>query len=213
MAVKFTNNATTTLAGSISSSSTSLSVASGTGVLFPALSSSADWFMATLVKLVAGTPVQEIVKVTARSSDAMTIVRAQEGTTATTFAAGDKIELRITAKALQDVVDAQRSTVVSVTANTSTTNLDLSLGDIFLVTVAANTTINFTNAPSGAYAFTVHLINDATAGRTVAFQTAKYADGAPPPRTTAANATDIYSFYTVDSGATYIGAKTYNNIS
>ena len=39
----------------------------------------------------------EIVKVTARSSDSMTVVRAQDNTTARAFAIGDRFELRPTA--------------------------------------------------------------------------------------------------------------------
>ena len=50
MTIKFTNNATTTLASGINSSVTSLSVASGTGTLFPTLSGS-DFFYALLVNL------------------------------------------------------------------------------------------------------------------------------------------------------------------
>ena len=46
----------------------------------------------------------EIVKVTARTSDIFTVVRAQEGTTARAYAAADKIELRITAASLANMV-------------------------------------------------------------------------------------------------------------
>lgn len=96
MTIKFTNNATTTLASGINSSVTSLSVASGTGTLFPTISSP-DVFYATLAN-VAGTV--EIIKVTARSTDAFTIVRGQDGTTPLSWAAGDKVELRPTAAGL-----------------------------------------------------------------------------------------------------------------
>lgn len=91
---QFTNNAATTLASGITNVATSLTVATGTGGLFPALTG-ANFFYCTLQN-VAGTAV-EIVKVTARSSDTFTIVRAQEGTTATAFSTGDKVELRLTA--------------------------------------------------------------------------------------------------------------------
>lgn len=99
--VKFTNNAVSKLAGSLTAIATSLSVTASEGSKFPSLSGG-DWFMSTLVKLVAGAPVYEIVKVTARAGDVLTIVRGQEGTTATTFSAGDIIELRMTAGAADE---------------------------------------------------------------------------------------------------------------
>jgi hypothetical protein len=88
----FTNNASTTLASSINSSVTSLTVAAGYGALFPNPTAS-QYFYCTLSNT-AGTTI-EIVKVTARSTDTFTIVRAQDGTTASAFNAGDKVELRL----------------------------------------------------------------------------------------------------------------------
>lgn len=96
MAVLYTNNASTTLASGITNSATSLTVATGTGALFPSLSGG-DVFYATL----ASGSTYEIVKVTARSTDTFTIVRAQDGTSAAVWSTGDLVELRIT-KALLD---------------------------------------------------------------------------------------------------------------
>ena len=95
----FTNNAATTLASSILVGATSLTVSSGTGALFPTLAGSA-YFYCTLSNT-AGTTI-EIVKVTARSTDTFTIVRAQDNTSASAFTAGDKVELRLTAIDLQN---------------------------------------------------------------------------------------------------------------
>jgi hypothetical protein len=94
MSILFTNNASTTLASSITNVSTSLTVALGAGALFPN-PTLPDYFLVTL-QGVSGTPI-EIVKCTARSTDVLTIVRAQEGTTASGFSGGDKVELRVTA--------------------------------------------------------------------------------------------------------------------
>lgn len=99
MVMKFTNNATSTLASSINSSVTSLSVATGQGALFPTLGGG-DYFYCTLAN-VAGTV--EIIKVTARTSDTFTIVRGQDGTTGASWTAGDKVELRLVAASLNDV--------------------------------------------------------------------------------------------------------------
>ena len=94
MAALYTNNASTILASGITNSATSLTVQTGNGAKFPN-PTSPDYFMCTL-QGVSGTPI-EIIKVTARSTDTFTIVRAQEGTTASAFNANDIVELRITA--------------------------------------------------------------------------------------------------------------------
>ena len=93
--ITFTNFAATTLNTGINSSVTSLVVSSGTGALFPSLAG-AQYFYCTLVDAATGTT-REIVKVTARSTDTFTIVRGQESTTSSSYLAGDKVELRLTA--------------------------------------------------------------------------------------------------------------------
>ena len=90
MAVVFKNNAKTTLASNLSSSATSIAVADGS--VFPSLGSG-EIFFCTLDD---GTN-NEIVKVTAVSSNTLTVVRAQESTTARSFSSGDAAELRLTA--------------------------------------------------------------------------------------------------------------------
>lgn len=102
MAAKYTNNASTTLASSISSGATAFSVPSGKGDLFPILGAG-EWCYLTLVKLVGGVEVLEIVKATARATDNFTIVRAQQGTVATSFTAGDKVDCRVTAGGLAEM--------------------------------------------------------------------------------------------------------------
>jgi hypothetical protein len=97
--MSFANNAATTLASGINSSVTSLTVASGQGAIFPALSGS-QYFYCTLENT-AGT-IREIVKVTAVSTDTFTIVRAQDGTSAQSFSTGDKVELRLVRANLND---------------------------------------------------------------------------------------------------------------
>lgn len=93
MGVKVTNNATTTITADLSSTALSLTVATGTGVLFPVLGAG-DYFYATLVNTSGN---YEVVKVTARIDDVMTIVRAQEGTLALPFPDNSRFELRVTA--------------------------------------------------------------------------------------------------------------------
>lgn len=95
MAVLYTNNAATDIVSALSNSATSISVISGDGALFPN-PTNGDYFLATLQDQFTASII-EIVKVTARSGDTMTFVRAQEGTTAQSFASGSRFELRITA--------------------------------------------------------------------------------------------------------------------
>lgn len=102
MGALFANNATATLAAGISSGSTSVVVTSGQGALFPS-PSGGNYFYATIVN---ASNAIEIVKVTARVSDTFTVVRAQEGTTAAAWLAGDKIELRITAAGLSELASS-----------------------------------------------------------------------------------------------------------
>lgn len=97
MAQLFANNAQGTLASSVNTSTTTISLTTGAGSLFPS-PSGGDFFMLTLTQPGVESS-WEIVKVTARSSDSLTVVRAQEGTSAASWAAGSKAELRLTAGA------------------------------------------------------------------------------------------------------------------
>lgn len=119
-AVLFSNNATSALSAAITSTSaTSLLVTGGQGALFPVLSGG-DYFYATIVDTSNN---YEIVKVTARSTDTFTIVRAQEGTTARTFATGSKVELRPTAAGLNSKYDKTGGTITGDVTVTGTTTL------------------------------------------------------------------------------------------
>jgi hypothetical protein len=116
MTVKFTNNASATLATSINTSVTSISVTAGQGAQFPSLTSG-EFFYATLVD---SSNNLEIVKVTARSSDTLTVVRGQDSTTPRAYIAGDKIELRVVSAALNAMISD--AATYSDTINTNLTN-------------------------------------------------------------------------------------------
>jgi hypothetical protein len=92
MGIKLTNNATALVPLSVSSTQTSLTVTTGKGSLFPILGSG-DYFYATLMDVSSNF---EIVKVTARTDDTMTIVRGQENTLAIPFPANSRFEIRVT---------------------------------------------------------------------------------------------------------------------
>lgn len=94
----FKNNAYSTLAAGLLVGGTTLVVVAGQGDRFPVVSGS-DFALVTLQD--ASNNI-EVVKVTARAAgaDSMTIVRAQEGTTARAWNIGDIAELRITSAGL-----------------------------------------------------------------------------------------------------------------
>lgn len=106
---QFANNATTTVPSTISSGATSITVAAGTGALFPTLSGG-QFFVVTIVNTIASDPgfgQLEIVRCTARSGDVLTVTRAQEGTTAKNFPAACLLELRPTKQSFDNIYTAK----------------------------------------------------------------------------------------------------------
>ena len=101
---------------------------------------------------------------------------------------------------------AGKTTAVSSSSNTTT--LDLRLGDSFTTTLTENTTLAFSNPPSGTGlgCFIVKVKQDGTGGRTLAFPgTVDWAGGSAPDVSTGANDVDIFVFVTVDAGTIYYG--------
>ena len=97
------NNAQTVLAAGINATATSLTVNSGTGALFPNPSAGVSFFNLTLIDSATG-QLSEIVHVTARTGDTMTIARAQEGTTARAWSANDIAANMMTAGTLSYIL-------------------------------------------------------------------------------------------------------------
>jgi len=93
----FNNNAASTLDGAITDVATSLAVQAGDGALFPSPTGN-EYFYLTLDD---GAGSVEIVKCTARSTDTLTVVRGQQGTSGTAFSDGDTVEQRWTAETAQ----------------------------------------------------------------------------------------------------------------
>ena len=92
--------------------------------------------------------------------------------------------------------------------NTGTsTTLNLVNGNVFTATLTGNCTFTFTTGvTSGAASFTLILANDATAGRSITWPVSvKWPNNTIPVRTTTANATDIWSFFTPNNGTTWYG--------
>lgn len=140
MGLKLANNAVSTLAAGISSGATSLTLQTGHGARFPTLAAG-DWFPVTGEKSDGSL---EIMRCTARSGDVLTVTRAQEGTTALAFDAGDVVELRFTEAVFFDL---KTNSIVQRSAQ-----------------AAAGTAIDFTNVPSWVKRITVEISGVSTNG-------------------------------------------------
>ena len=141
--LKFTNNATTTLANAISNVATSLTVAAGTGVKFPAITAP-QFFHATLVK--NGNPaIFEIVLVTAVSGDTFTIQRglpAPDNTTPLSWAVGDFFNLFLTAGEMGEFMQPE-----DVQANSGNYAADAGTANAYSVTLNPGLTAHVVGMP------------------------------------------------------------------
>ncbi len=113
--ILFTNFAFSQLSVGINASATTIVVELGHGARFPA-PTSGDYFFVTLEN---ASLAREIVKVTARTSDTLTVVRAQDGTSALSWLAGDTVALRLNAAAISTMIN----NVVRKTSNTGSAAL------------------------------------------------------------------------------------------
>ncbi|MDX8382478.1 MAG: hypothetical protein R8M45_00255 [Ghiorsea sp.] len=100
----YSNNAESITAASILAADLTLTLATGDGALFPAPTTVGQLASHAIVTLTDGINF-EIIKVTANAADVMTIVRAQEGTTALDWAGGTTVSQRLTAAAFQSLLD------------------------------------------------------------------------------------------------------------
>jgi hypothetical protein len=92
---------------------------------------------------------------------------------------------------------------------TGATAINLANGNVFSVTLTGNVTFTFPTTPaSTACSFGLYIKQDGTGGRTVTWPTSsvKWAGGAAPSLSTAANALDILVFETIDGGTTWYGS-------
>jgi hypothetical protein len=102
--------------------------------------------------------------------------------------------------------------------NTGTApTLALSNGNFVTATLNGNAifTFSMTGVPSAdAYSFTLFLTNDATAGRSITWPlSVKWPNATVPTRTTDANKTDVYTFFTLDGGTNWYGILSVYNYS
>lgn len=139
MAIKYVNNFSTTLNGSITNSATSITVTDGSGLG----TIGSDYVICTIDDYAGN---REIIHVTARSTNTLTVTRAQEGTTGTAFASGTVIEARLT----KGCMDDKASTADVPTAS--------KFEFISSQTASSSSALNFTGL--GNYSQITFVIND-----------------------------------------------------
>ena len=103
----FTNGASTTLSHALSIDGTTVQLSAGTGSKFPSLGTDQVF---TAVLIAPG--VKEYVLCTAIAGDVCTVVRAQEGSAAGTFAVGALFEHRLTKAALNSMFQASAGGII-----------------------------------------------------------------------------------------------------
>lgn len=127
----FVNNATSTLANAISAAATSLALKAGDGAKFPA-PTNGDFFTLTLIGRDANgfENAWEVVNVTARSVDTLTIVRAQEGTAAAAWGVATPAQARPTAAALTTLQSTANAHIARTDNPHNTTKALVGLGNV-----------------------------------------------------------------------------------
>lgn len=155
----FANNASSALAGPISNAAVILNLASGTGALFPNPSAGQQFAM-TLNDAATGL-LTEIVYCTARVGDTCTVVRAQEGTVAQNWLAGDLAANLVTQGQMEAMVQTSAlypSRIITESGVFVMTNTDAN-GGIGLDRTTAPA-VSSTTLPSTALAGQLYAIED-----------------------------------------------------
>jgi len=98
--------------------------------------------------------------------------------------------------------------LVNAVGNTGTAaTINLANGNFVTATLTGNCTFTFSNPSAGASSFTLFLTNDGTAGRSITWpNSVKWPGGSIPTRTTAANRTDVFTFFSLDGGTNWYGS-------
>jgi hypothetical protein len=141
--------------------------------------------------------------------NALTATSATVGGVNVTTASNTQTLTNKTLTAFGETVNAHGNTGTAAT-------LALSSGNVITATLTGNCTFTFsmTSVPSGSYSFTLILTNDGTAGRTITWPASvKWPNASVPTRTTTANRTDVYTFFTTNSGTNWFGNLSLYNYS
>jgi hypothetical protein len=118
----------------------------------------------------------------------------------------------LTSKKLQAYTETV-NTIGSISSATYT--IDTSTANIFDVTLGANVTFSFSNAPASGTSrnCTIILRQDANGNRTASFTNGKYTDGSAPVLSTGSNQIDVLTFFTVNGGSFWFGTYAMANVA
>jgi hypothetical protein len=107
------------------------------------------------------------------------------------------------------IVDSYNETYAAVTSTSNAVTVNCEAGNSFSHTLTENTTFTFSNPPTTgtSYAFTLKLVQDASAsGYTVTWPASvDWPSATAPTLTATASAVDVFVFYTHDGGTTFYG--------
>jgi len=107
------------------------------------------------------------------------------------------------------IADSYNESYNAVTSTSNAATVDCETGNVFSHTLTENTTFTFSNPPASgtAYAFSLRIIQDASAsGYTVTWPAAvDWPSATAPTLTATASAVDWFVFSTVDGGTTWYG--------
>lgn len=163
-----TNFGYATLSAGISSSATSITLTSGHGARLPSTAFNAVIWDTTYASPTAAyhAGAAEIVRVTARSTDSLTVTRAQESTTARTFnTSGRTYAIAQTfTKATYDLLTAKIITGTAMAALAVDTSNSVELNT---KTVSADSTLTFSATPTTGKVFRLRLSEGGGAARTI----------------------------------------------
>lgn len=166
----FANNVRTTITGSLSAIATSIVVQTGAGATMPSPNNAIGEFCKMTLQDTATGLRNEIVYVTARTGDVLTVVRGQDGTSGQTWSAGDTIFEGVTANTLDNFTqptDVQLDSYTFAVASGSTTAYTATFDPVIVAlssgqrlaidteTVGTNTTSTPTFSPNGLTARTI----------------------------------------------------------
>jgi len=108
------------------------------------------------------------------------------------------------------VVDDSRNLTNIVNYNETvgtitSSDIDLSTGNVFEETISTTTTYTFSNPPATgtAFGFTLKITSSGT--NTIAWPTSVDWAGGTAPEAPASGETDVFAFFTTDGGTTYYG--------
>lgn len=159
------------LSGPISNVATTCSLAAGTGALFPS-PGAGQAFPLTFIDAATGN-LAEIVYCTARSTDTLTIVRGQEGTTALSWLAGDLADHFVTAGSLNSFANAaltrtrlQSALILYVSNAGNDSNNGLTSGTPFL-TLQHAVNVAYQNYDAALSTVTIQCADGTYAGFTI----------------------------------------------